>query len=262
VWIVSTVVVVIALALVAALSSGSERTEQSVLAPAALVRKVTSVPVSVFTRVGAGTAVATPKPITAPALTAGGKPQIVYIGAEYCPSCATERWPIVLALSRFGSFTGLRLTHSSDTGRSPITATFSFHGAAYRSRWIAFAGVETRTNQRRGNGYAPLDRLTAAQRRLFATYDAPPYTDSSGGIPFIDFGGKFLVRGVTYDPSVLTGKSPAAIADAFADPTTSISKGAIGAANALTATICLLTHDQPASVCAEPTIRQLESSLG
>ncbi len=32
-----------------------------------------------------------------PALTSGGKPQIVYMGAEYCPYCAAERWAMVVA---------------------------------------------------------------------------------------------------------------------------------------------------------------------
>ena len=27
-----------------------------------------------------------------------GKPEIVFVGAEYCPYCAAERWPIVMAL--------------------------------------------------------------------------------------------------------------------------------------------------------------------
>ena len=46
-------------------------------------------------------------PLTAttgqPALTSGGKPEILYVGAEYCPYCAAERWAMVVALSRFGT---------------------------------------------------------------------------------------------------------------------------------------------------------------
>lgn len=258
-WIAGVVVVVIGLALVAAVASGSKSEQKTKVAPAALVAKVTSLPVSVFNTVGAGSATRAPKAISAPALTAGGKPLVLYLGAEYCPFCAAERWPMVIALSRFGSFSGLGLTHSSSTDTFPNTATFSFHGASYRSRWIAFTGVETETNERQGDGYAPLDRLTAQQQQLFATYDAPPYTTerATGGIPFIDFGGKFLVNGATYDPSVLTGKSADDIADALSDPTTAISKGAVGAANTLTAAMCSLTGNQPASVCTDPTIAKL-----
>jgi Domain of unknown function (DUF929). len=261
-WIiVAAIVVVIGVALVVAVASGSKGTKPSTPASAALVRKVTSIPKTVFTQVKAGTATATPKPINAPPLTSKGKPQILYVGAEYCPFCATERWPMVIALSRFGSFSNLGATHSSSTDVFPNTATFSFHGATYKSQWIAFSGVETQSNQQQGDGYAPLDKLTTEQQQIFATYNAPPYTASAGGIPFIDFGGQFLVSGVTYDASVLSGKSADDIASALADSTTAISKGAIGAANTFTAAICSLTSGQPATVCNDPTIKEIATTL-
>ena len=50
-----------------------------------------------------------------PKLTQDGKPLIVYVGSEYCPYCAATRWPLALALGRFGTFSGLRVTHSSTT---------------------------------------------------------------------------------------------------------------------------------------------------
>jgi hypothetical protein len=259
--IVAAVVVVIGIALVATVASDSKGAKPATPASPALVRKVTSLPPSVFAQVKAGSTTATPQSITAPALTADGKPQVLYVGAEYCPYCATERWPMVIALSRFGSFNNLGSTHSSSTDVFPNTATFSFHGATYKSRWIAFTGVETETNQRQGDGYAPLDKLTAEQQQVFATYDAPPYTTSSGGIPFVDFGGRFLVSGVSYDPAVLSGKSADDIASALADPTNPISRGAVGAANTFTAAICSLTNGQPAAVCNDPTIKEIATTL-
>src|SRR5205823_15010475 len=42
-----------------------------------------------------------------------GKPEVLYIGAEYCPFCAAERWSLVYALARFGTFKGLLLSTSS-----------------------------------------------------------------------------------------------------------------------------------------------------
>jgi hypothetical protein len=253
-WIGVAVVVVIAMAGVIAVASTSKSGTADHTASPELMSKVTSVPTRVFEQVGTGSSASAPKPISAPALTAGGKPLILYIGAEYCPYCATERWPMVIALSRFGSFSGLGTTHSSSADVFPDTQTFSFHGARYTSRWISFTGVELQTNERHGDGYAPLDRLTAEQQRLLDTYDRAPYVgsgDSSGGIPFIDFGGKFVVGGASYDPSVLQGKSATQIADALADPSSNVSRGAIGVANAFTSTICSLTGGQPKNVCAD-----------
>lgn len=260
-WILCTVVVVIGLALVIALARGSMRKQGEQLTPASVVKQLATVPASVFRQVGVGTAAGGPSAINAPALTVGGKPHVVYVGAEYCPYCATERWPVVVALSRFGTFSGLKSTHSSGTDVYPNTPTFSFHGSTYTSRWIAFTGVEIQSNKRQGDSYAPLDKLTTAEEQLVATYDAPPYTKSAGGIPFVDFGGKFILEGVTYDPSVLSGKNTEQIATALSDPTTAISTGVIGVANTLTAAICSLTHNQPAGVCSDPVIAQIEAGL-
>jgi Domain of unknown function (DUF929) len=258
------VVVVIGAAGVAAVRSGSGSTAGDQPAPASLVAKATSVPQSVFDAVGKGNANPAPIPISAPTLTKDKKPEILYMGAEYCPYCATERWPMVIALSRFGTFSNLKTTHSSGNDVFPNTQTFSFHGATYQSRWIAFTGVEMQSNQQQGDGYATLDTPTAEQQQILDTYDKAPYvgtnTASSGGIPFIDFGGKFVSGGVTYDPSVLQGKSAGAIAAALSDPTSNIAQGAVGAANTFTAAICSLTHNQPATVCASPTVSKIQAS--
>jgi hypothetical protein len=263
-WVLIAVVIVIGIAAVVAVASGTKKTTTAAQpASAALLAKVTSVPKTVFDKVGAGTAQTTPKPITAPALTANGKPQIVYMGAEYCPYCAVERWPMVVALSKFGTFSDLKVTNSSITDVPSDIQTFSFHGATYTSKWITFTGTEMQSNERQGDGYATLDKPTAEEQRLIDTYDRPPYigTGSGGGIPFIDFGGKFLISGATYDAGLLVGKNHNQIADALADPTSTISQGAIGVANTFTAAICSLTGDQPSNVCSNSTIQNIKSAL-
>jgi hypothetical protein len=95
-----------------------------------------------------------------------------------------------------------------------------------------------------------------------STYDAPPYVSSSdqGAIPFIYFGGKYLIVGATYSPQVLQGKSYQQIANSLSSPSSAIAKGMLGAANNITATICKLTNNQPTTACT-PTITGLESSL-
>ncbi len=215
------IVVIGAAGVIAVVSGGSDSGSSSSRqpAPAAVLSRVTGIPASVFTTVGAGTAAAAPKVIQAPALTQDGKPKVVYLGAEYCPYCATERWPMVIALSRFGTFTGLGLTHSSSSDVYPDTQTFSFHGASYQSAYLVFEGTETQSNVLSGGTYAALDTPTAEQRQLVTTYDAPPYvpSTSAGAIPFIYFGGKYLQVGASYDPTVLADKSALTIAKALSD---------------------------------------------
>ena len=72
---------------------------------------------------------------------------MLYEGAEYCPFCAAERWAMVMALSKFGTFWGLKLTNSSVSDFAPDTATFSFYGSTYTSKYLAFKPVELATNE-------------------------------------------------------------------------------------------------------------------
>ena len=46
--------------------------------------------------------------VTGSPLTAKGRPEVLCVGTEYCPYCAAQSWALIVALSRFGMFTGLR----------------------------------------------------------------------------------------------------------------------------------------------------------
>jgi len=59
---------------------------------------------------------------------------------------------------------------------------------------------------------------------------------------------------------VLQGKTWRQIAAALHDPSSPIAQGADGAANYLTAAICKLTGNQPASACT-PAIRSIEAQI-
>ena len=61
-------------------------------------------------------------------------------------------------------------------------------------------------------------------------------------------------------PTMMTGKTWAQIATAMSDPTSSLGKAIIGNANYMTAGICKLTNNQPASACT-PAIQKLEANL-
>jgi hypothetical protein len=235
--------------------SGGTTTAVSGAAPASVVSKVTGVPASTLDEVGVGSVQAAPQQIKAPALTADGKPKILYVGAEYCPFCAAERWPVVVALSRFGTWQGLGATASAHNDVFPDTQTLSFHGATYTSDVLAFTGVETRSNQVQGNQYKPLDTLSAEDQKTFDTWDKPPYAQNEGGIPFIDIGGKYVSSGASYSPDVLKGLTRAQIAAALDDPNDKVAQAVVGAANVLTAAICRITDNKPSDVCTSAGVR-------
>jgi len=199
-----------------------------------------------------------PPPLVGP----GGKPEFFYMGAEYCPYCAAERWSVVVALSRFGTFSKLNQTTSSATDVYPNTPTFTFYQSAYTSQYIDFVPVETTTNQPDGSGgYTALQTPTAAEQDLANKYDAPPYLSQAGSIPFIDIGNQYALQGANYSPDVLAGHSWQDIASQLSNSDSPITQSIVGSANYLTAAICMATNQQPASVCRADPVPQIEQSL-
>lgn len=259
------VVVVVIGGLVAIRLAGGEKktaTGPTGSADTQLVNSLASVPAATFDAVGTDAVQGGPSAITAPALTEGGKPKVLYIGAEFCPYCAAERWPVTVALSRFGTFSGLGTTHSAADDVNPNTPTLSFHGAKYTSQYLAFTGVETTTNEKVNGQYAPLDAPTAADQKTFDTYNKPPYVQSAGSIPFVDLGGTFVAAGATYSPDLLAGKTQNEIADALKDASSPIAKAIDGSANLYTAALCKLTKNQPAAVCSTAAVTAATGKLG
>jgi thiol-disulfide isomerase/thioredoxin len=230
----------------------------------ALTGQVTSVPAATFEQVGAGTVTSPPTTITGAALTSGGKPEVLYIGAEYCPYCAAERWAMIAALSRFGTFNGLSTIRSAARDGSgtaepfPNTATWTFAKASYASKYLTFTPVEEFTNipDSSTGGYTTLQTPTAEQQALIQKYDAA----NQGAIPFIDYGNKYMSVGASYDPGVLSGLSWSQIADDMRSPSSAVAKGVLGTANYATAAICRLTGDQPATVCT-PAVKAMQAKI-
>jgi len=187
---------------------------------------------------------------------ADGKPLITYIGAEYCPFCAAERWAMAVALSRFGTFENLSGTHSSDSDEFPDTQTLSFYGSTYSSPYVDFQAVEEATNQSNGSSYQALQTPTAAQNALIAKYD------SQGSIPFFDIANRYVITGSSFSPQVLQGLSRSQIAADLANPDSAVAQAIDGTANDIAAAIASVTGNQPSSVASSATIAAIEQKLG
>src|SRR3954452_3821897 len=117
---------------------------------AAALATLEKLPASLFDKAPA------PTPEQAPAKLAGGtpltqdgKPKVLYVGAEYCPFCAMERWPLIAALSKFGTFSGLKPTTSASDDVHPDTPTWTFADATYSSDVLAFEAVETADREKK-----------------------------------------------------------------------------------------------------------------
>lgn len=222
----------------------------------ALVARVENVPVAALLKAArtAGHSVQAPValPARAKALTSHGKPEILYVGANYCPFCAAERWAMVMALSKFGTFHGLKGTASSVSDTNPATPTFTFYGSTYKSPYLAFVPVETAGSIATGpDKYPKLQSLSPSQSAIMKKWDAPPYVPAeyAGAFPFMDLGGRYVVIGSQYEATHIAGWTFSRAASYLASGDNSTSRAAEAAAGTLTKAICALTKGRPASVC-------------
>jgi hypothetical protein len=244
------VAIVGVLILVIALHSSTPSAQQNdrTNASPAVLRAVTSVTPASLQTVGEGGTSLLAKPTSGdPAITVHGKPDLLYVGAEFCPYCAAERWSLIQALSRFGTFSNLsEIRSASDDGN---IATFSFYKSSYTSRYLSFTPVEAEDRN-----HAVLETPTPAQASVWEKY-------AGGGFPFIDFGGKYYQASAGYNFDDLSGLDQQQIAAQLKDPTSKVAQDILGEANNLTATICKLTDNQPASACSPSTITALQGRL-
>jgi Domain of unknown function (DUF929) len=262
---VAVIAVVVALILVKSLGGTSSNSGGSTsaggvdgtLLPASVAKNVTTVPTSALDTVGTGSVLSfNPKPLTpisGASLTSAGKPQMLYIGAEFCPYCAAMRWSMAVALSRFGTLSPLHGIHSSSTDTDPNTPTLTFYKSTYTSKYLTFTPVENETRT-----HAPLQNTTSAQMAIWKKNEPT----GELGYPFIDFGNKYVITGPLYDPAVLAGMSWEKVASELHDPSTPVAQGALGTANFITAAICKMTGGQPGNVCTAKGVTEAAAHLG
>jgi hypothetical protein len=253
----------------------------AVTSPAVLAA-LSSVPESTFDAVGvtaAGTTLTPPSLVVAPApSTVGGKPDVLFVGAEFCPFCAAERWPLVVALARFGTFTELHDSASAPLTVFPNTPTFTFDGVGYSSRYVTLTGVELYSGTTGPDGtFTRLARLSTGQAGLVARFGPQAGGVVAGTAPFVDVAGRLVAVTSGFSPALLIGLSQAQIAGDVAQPTprangsgsgsggTSVpptGQAVIAVANQLSAGICAATGQQPAAVCHSKGVRTADAALG
>jgi hypothetical protein len=226
----------------------------------AVVAQITAIPVSVLDKVGDGGFLPDFRLPSGnpPPLVNGGLPRVLYVGGLFCPFCATQRWPMVAALSRFGTFKGLRYARSSASDTPKDINSFSFSGVTYTSSYLSFTPYETSDRN-----HKPLDTLPAAETTLVSTLDNQPTLPSgatAGTIPFVDIANRWVLAGASYNATDLQGKTWAEIASA-ATSGTGLGLHLDATANWITAALCSVTGNKPASVCSDPVIAGLETRI-
>jgi Domain of unknown function (DUF929) len=248
------VVVLLVVAFVVVKLNQSPAAPQAAQTNARIAAEVASVPASTLNVVGTGTSTGL-KPLSGVSeLTADGKPEVLYIGGEFCPFCAAERWALATALSRFGTLSGVSFIHSSPTdGDIP---TLTFYKSSYTSKYLTFTPVEWYGEADEAStpfGHVYLQQPTAQETALFDRY-------SGGSIPFLDIANRYLLPQTQYSPEDISGLTWAQIATDMQNPSSNVAKDIDGAANRLTAAMCTLTHGQPGGVCTSDGVKAAQAS--
>jgi hypothetical protein len=176
-------------------------------------------------------------------LTKDGKPEVLFIGAEFCPICGAERWPMTMALMKFGTFTNLQETHSAIADGN--VGTWSYYGATYTSQYLAFQPYEIYTNQPSGGYYKTLEKLPSAAQANWSANLGSNLT-----FPFINFGGKEALETAQFNPAAIYNHSFDTILGAVGSNDQTIGASIDASAAVFTKYLCGLTKDQPSDVCS------------
>ena len=229
-------------------------------APSSLVSTLTSVPASVYDAVGVSTPAT---PVQAPQPTGSGttplwlatasdgtpKPVVFFYGAEFAPYAAVQRWPLILALSRFGTFNQLGLMQSSASTAFADLSTFTFWNASstrsYTSKYLIFESVERYSSLNpTGGRYLGLQRPDVKQAAAIASYG-----QSADTFALTDVANRYVLNGASFAPGVLAGLSQSQIAGDLGTPASPLTQAVVTAANEITASICAVDNDKPGAVC-------------
>jgi hypothetical protein len=196
-------------------------------------------------------------PITSPTATgnaplweattaqSGPRPVVFFYGAEFAPYAAAQRWPVIVALSRFGTFGPIGLMQSSATMAFANTASFTFWHATYTSKWVDLQTVERYSALNpTGASYTTLELPTTRQALAVSTYDTTGST-----FPLLDIANRYVLVGSSFSPAVLSGQNQSQIVGDLTIPTSPITQAIVASANQITASICTVTGQQPAATC-------------
>jgi Domain of unknown function (DUF929) len=241
-------------------------------APSSLLTTITSVPASVYDAVGVSSPdnpVQSLQPAgngSAPlwqATVSGDEPEpvVFFYGAEFAPYAAAERWPLIMALSRFGTFNQLGLMQSSGTTAFADLSTFTFWNTSstqsYTSKYLIFESVERYSSLNpTGGRYLRLQAPNARQAAAIASYGASPNT-----FALTDVANRFVLNGSSFAPGVLSGLTQSQIAGNLTTPSSPLTQAMVAAANEITAGICAVDGDKPDAVCASKGVLAADQVL-
>ncbi len=126
---------------------------------------------------------------------------VFFYGAEFAPYPAVQRWPLVLALSRFGTFHQLGIMQSSPTTAFANLSTYTFWKVSYTSPYVILESVERYSSLNPSGGrYLGLETPDARQAAAIASYGS-----GANGFALLDVANRYTLNASSFSPAVLAG---------------------------------------------------------
>jgi thiol-disulfide isomerase/thioredoxin len=178
-----------------------------------------------------------------------GKLLVFFMGAEYCPYCAAERWAIVRALSKYGQWSGLKQTMSAAREEAFLNLpTYDLTEATYSSPHVEFVCREIKDRE-----FKPLQKLSKAEEKLVRKYNP----DKS--IPFLLIGGRFMQVEAGFTPKIFIGHTFRQTETELKKIESDIRKTIDDEANIISALMCV--SGLPPELCKETGVSELVAQI-
>jgi thiol-disulfide isomerase/thioredoxin len=178
-----------------------------------------------------------------------GKLFVFFMGAEYCPYCAAERWSVVRALSKYGQWSGLKQTMSAAREETFLNLpTYDLTEATYTSPHVEFVSREIKDRE-----FKPLQKLLKTEEKLVRIYDP----DKS--IPFLLIGGRFMQIEAGFTPKIFIGHTFRQTETELKKIESDIRKTIDDEANIISALMCV--SGLPPELCKETGVSELVAQI-
>jgi hypothetical protein len=170
----------------------------------------------------------------------GQKVRVFFLGAQFCPFCAAERWALVNALERFGTLTEYAPeAHTEGLAGFRLVPTYDLRSAVYTSQYLTYSGKEIFDKDN-----APLDTLDTDEQAIIDRFDP------QAKFPFLMINGQYVQFDSGFSPGLIDGMDFAALRGQLdsgeqSDATMAI----IAEADLITRYLCNSTGDEPATAC-------------
>jgi len=180
--------------------------------------------------------------------------EVLSITSEGDIDCAFERWPLIIALSRFGTFKGLENMQSATWEPYENIQSFTFRDLIYDSSYFTLKTVEY--DDIFGTLLPQYTNLGSYYAGVIKTLD-PLYET-----PFISFGNNWILNDSPVSAAVLEALSRSNISNYLTDVNNTITQDIISSANYITACLSVVTGNQPTSVCDSSGVMAAKAALG